>query len=133
MTEPASSAVGIAAAWKLGLVHKVAALFGVGALGAWLMAAFDPPATRRGFFLQALVAGVVALLFTLPVLRYAAATWTWAKVEPGDVEGWLTLALPIGFLLGAMSWGLVGALVQLRRLVQERAAKAIGERVGLTD
>lgn len=140
MTEPASSAVGAVAAWKLGLIHKVLALFGIGALGAWLIAIADPTpegATRqertRIFFLQGLVAGVMALLFTVPAMRFLGATFEWAKPVPGDPESWLSTALPIGFLIGAMSWGLAGALVKLRQLLKERGAKAIGDHVGLSD
>jgi hypothetical protein len=140
MTEPASGAVGAIAAWKLGVLHKVLALFGIGALGAWLIAIADPTpesATRkeraRIFFLQSLAAGVMALLFTVPAMRFLGSMFEWAKPTPGDPESWLTTALPIGFLIGALSWGLVGALVKLRQLLNERGAKAIGERVGLRD
>jgi hypothetical protein len=139
MTEPASAAAAGFAAAKYGLLGKLASLFAVGALGAFLVVLADPMpdntprAVRiRVLFAQFLSAGVVALLFTLPVLRIAGATWEWARVAPGDIEGWLTLALPVGLILGALGWGLIGALLKLRNLIRDRGGVAAAARMGIT-
>lgn len=133
VTEPASTAVAGAAAWKLGLVHKLAALVSVGVIGAMMIAAFEPPKTKRTLFAQALAAGVMALLFTPAVVRYAEASLGWAAGASNSVERWAEVALPVAFLVGATSWGLVGALSKLRTILREKAAKAIANRVGLSD
>lgn len=133
MTEPASSAAGAVAAWKLGLLHKLVALFGIGAVGAALMSLYDPPASRRALFAQALAAGVVALTFTLPALRWLDSAVGWIDLADGDPAQWLEVALPVGFLLGSVSWGGIGALVKLRSLIRDRAAQALASKAGLTE
>lgn len=109
---------------------KLLSLLGVGAAGAIVMAAVEPPQTRRALFVQACVAGFVALLFTPGAVRALVAAG-WVAPFGGDVERWAEVALPCGFLLGALSWGLVGALVKLRAILRDRAADALARRVGV--
>jgi len=132
LTEPATTAAG-AAAWKLGLIHKLVALFAAGAVGAAVIAAFDVPASRGRRFLQAAVAGLAAMLFTLPSVRALDAWAGWIDLSAGDPAAWLEVALPVGFIIGALSWGAFGALYQLRQLIQARAASELARRVGMTD
>jgi hypothetical protein len=114
VTEPASTAAGAVAAWKFGLIHKLLTLIAIGGLGGLLIAAFDPPKNRMVLFGQALRA-----------LDYYAA-W----IDLATPEQWLEAALPVGFLIGAMSWGLMGALVKLRELIRVRAARSLAEKAG---
>lgn len=129
VTEPASTAAGAVAAWKFGLLHKLAALAATGVVGGLLIAAFDPPKNRMALFGQAAVAGFLSLLLTLPVLR--ALDYYAAWLDLSSPEQWLEAALPVGFLIGAMSWGAMGALVKLRELIRVRAARSIAESVGM--
>jgi hypothetical protein len=123
MTEPttalAASAVGVAkSAAGQAAISKLLILFATGALGAAVMAALRPQ-TGRQLFIQALVAGVISTYFTESVMDVLSI--------PEKHK------LPIGFLLGAMSWGLVGAAVRLRDIVSQRGGDAIAHRVGLDE
>jgi hypothetical protein len=129
VTEPASTAAGAAAAWKFGLVHKLAALLAIGGIGGLLIAAFDPPKSRALLFGQAAVAGFMSLLLTPAALRALDYYAVW--IDLSSPERWLEAALPAGFLIGAMSWGLMGALVKLRELIRVRAARSLAGKVGL--
>ena len=111
---------------------KLLSLIGVGAAGAAVMAAVDPPGSRRALFAQAAVAGTMALIFTPGAVR-ALVSVGWVAPFGGDVERWAEVALPCGFLVGALSWGVVGALVKLRALLRDRAADALARRVGLDE
>lgn len=121
MTEPisaaAASAVGAAqtVAGKAALA-KLAAIFATGAVGAAVMAALRP-VTARQLFVQAAVAGVVSVYFAESVIDWFPA-----------LRGF---TLQVAFLLGAMSWGIVGALVRLRDLIDKRGARVIAARVGI--
>ena len=44
-------------------------------------------------------------------------------------EAWLEIALPVALVIGALSWGVLGALVKLRALIRERGAAAVADRV----
>jgi len=115
-TEPIS---GFAA----GLLLKAGATAGAGLLGAAAMAAFDPPKSRRELFLQAATAGTGSLVFGK--LAVIAAT-KYVTFAPAD-----ELTIPVFFLVGAMSWGVFGALAKLRKLVAEKGAGKVAEKVGL--
>ena len=124
MTEPttaiAASAVGAAksAAGQAAIAKLIAllSLLGTGAVGALVMAAVDPPRSRRQLFLQAVVAGVTACYFAAAAARLLGA---------------MEYELQIGFLIGALSWGAVGALVKLRTLIRDRAPDVIAAKAGL--
>jgi hypothetical protein len=130
-TMAADGASGAAAglAWKLGLIQKLLALVGVGAVGAVVMASFDPPPTRRAMFAQALAAGVMAILFTPAMVRWLDSMFDWITVN--DVESWAEVALPCGFMVGALSWGFIGALSKLRTIVKDKGADALARRAGI--
>lgn len=134
MAEPASGAGAGFLAAKLG------ALLGAGALGAILIAAIDPyeaiqdpKKRRRLIFTQVLVAAVMAGFFTLPAVRMLDHLVSWIDLRaPGTtIEDWLEVVSPVGLLIGALSWGILGAIVKLRQLIRDRGADVLGGRVGL--
>lgn len=138
MTEPASSAVAGIAAWKLGLLGKLGALLGAGGIGALLIAAVDPAEAvadrkqrRRLIFTQVIVAGVMASMCTSAVVRWLASWNPWMQMA--TFEDWGEVALPVGLFIGALSWGVLGALVKLRALVKERGAEAVAARIHLVE
>jgi hypothetical protein len=127
MTEPASTtALGYFAA-------KFGAALGAGILGALVMSSFDLPKTRMQLAVQASVAGVCADVFTAVVVRWADKTFDFIDLSNADLERMLEVVLPVGFLIGALSWGFVGALVALRRIIGERAGEKAASAVGLGD
>lgn len=114
----AESAVGAGLLWKAG------AALGAGVLGAAIMACMDPPATRKELFKQALVAGVGSMVFGPVALTVLGHFVPWLAAS-------LETAVPIYFLVGALSWGAFGALVKLRKLVDEKAAASLAKKLGV--
>ncbi len=103
---------------------KFVTAFVLGALGALVMAAVDPPKDRKALFLHAFVAGVGAAVFG-PVA--VSVVTGWYPALAGD----LTLTIPVLFLVGALSWGAFGALARFRKILAERGASAAAGRLGL--
>lgn len=132
------AAAGLAAAAKYGWLAKFVGLIGAGAVGAILIAAVDPaeampdPKKRRKLiFWQVVSAGVVSLIFTKIIVRWLDAHLDFIDLSSGDIDEWAEVALPVALLLGAMSWGVLGAMVKLRTLIQNRGARALAARLGL--
>jgi hypothetical protein len=109
---------------------KLLSLIGVGAIGAVVMAAVEPPKSRRALFAQALAAGVMAPIFTPAAVR-ALSSAGFVDLAGAGIERWGEVALPVGFLIGSLSWGFVGALVKIRAMLPDRGADAVARRVGL--
>lgn len=129
MTEPASSAAGAAAAWKLGLFGKLAALLLSGVVGAAIIAAVDPPKTRLMLFAQAATAGIVSIIFTPIAVRVLDHYVAWFNAQTASGVEMLEVVLPVGFLIGALSWGFVAAAAKLREIIRERGAAALANHV----
>lgn len=136
----ASGAAGLAFAAKYGVFAKLGALLGAGAVGAILIAAVDPaeaipdPKKRRKLIAsQVAAAGVVCGMCGPLVVRWLGRADGWFPVPAGDIGGWVELAMPVGLILGGMSWGLIGAMVKLRQLIAARGAGAIADRVGIKE
>lgn len=132
-----TTAAGILAA-KYGLVAKLAALFAAGGLTAVMIAAFDPAEAmpdpkrrRRLLFAQVITAALVAVMVGPLVVSWLGKPGGYFPVQPGDMQAWIELAMPVGLILGGLSWGFIGALVRLRRLIAERGAQIVADRVGL--
>lgn len=117
-TEPVSG-------FALGALLKALVAAGAGVLGALVMAAFDPPKTRRDLFIQAAVAGAGSFVFGPAALTLASHALTSVAVAE--------LSVPVYFLVGSLSWGAFAALAKLRTLVAEKGADKVAEKVGLED
>lgn len=145
MTEPATSAAAGIAAWKFGLLAKIGTLLGVGGIGGLLVAAADtahvvPDRAQRLklTFVQFVAAGVVSISCTPATMRWLDAMFDWINLAACSnwdecFQSWAELALPVGLLYGALSWGIIGMLVKLRIIVRDRGADAIAARAGLDD
>lgn len=105
------------------LLLKVGAALGLGVLGAAVMAAFDPPQSRKELFLQAVAAGVGSTVFGPLAVILATKYLSFASAEE--------LTIPVLFLTGALSWGFFGALAKLRKMIAQRGAKIVAGKVGL--
>lgn len=116
MDEPATTAAG-------GLLAKGLASIGFGAVGALIMAAFDPPKTRRALFWQALASAAGSLVFGHAALRVLDHFTPWVDIAALPQDQWIEWAAPVYFVVGALSWGLFGALAQLRRALRERGVQ----------
>lgn len=100
---------------------KAGVALGVGVLGAAAMAAVDKPASRKELFQQAAVAGVSTVIFGPTAVRIADHYADFVDLSTLSGIEVLEWSIPILFLVGALSWGAVGALVTFRRLIRERA------------
>jgi hypothetical protein len=95
---------------------KLAVAGGAGLIGAAVIAAVDPPKTRRELFMQALVAGGGSMSFGPIAVHVAQHFISW--VDFTQVE----FAVPVYFLVGALSWGAAGALAMARKTIREKGA-----------
>ena len=114
------SAEGIGA----GLLWKLGVSIGAGVLGASIMAAMDPPTTKRELFKQAAVAGVGSMVFGPVALTVVSH---YAPFLANSLE----TAVPVYFLVGALAWGVFGAIAKLRVLIRDRAANALAVKFGV--
>jgi len=115
MADPASSAAA-------GVLLKVGVAFGAGVAGAAIMAAVDPPATRTEMFAQAACAGVGSMVFGGLAVRLADFYLDAINLAGAPAADYLEVAVPIYFLVGALSWGAFGALAKFRQIVRDKAA-----------
>lgn len=126
MAEPVSGAAGAAIGWK---ILGIGGLVASGVLGAVIMAVFEPPKDKKTMFGQAAVAGVGGLFFgpvAVRALDYYTDFINLATATPIEA---LETAAPVYLLLGAMSWGVFGALAKLREIIRERGAAKVVEQV----
>lgn len=130
MSEPISAgAAGTAALWKFGLGAGLAV--GSGILGGMIMAAFDPPATRKLLFAQGAAAGVGSLFFGPIAVRALDHYVDWIDLAHATAFEAIETVAPVYLLVGTMSWGVFAALAKLRVIVKERGAAAVAAKTGL--
>lgn len=117
---------------------KLAALLGAGAIGALAIAAADPGEVipdgkkrRRLIFVQVLAGIALCFLVGPGLVSWLVKPNGLFPVRPGDIVGLVEVAMPVGLLLGALSWGFIGAGVKLRHLIATRGADLIAKRVGI--
>jgi hypothetical protein len=110
--EPTSSGFGVAAILKFGALK----LFGLFAslLGAALMTIFRPPKSRRQVFLQGIVALGVSLLFGGSAVQALDYYFSWIDLRTAPIEEVFQFTGAVYGLIGAVSWGVFGALSQIR-------------------
>ena len=110
--EPASSSFLGIAIWKFGFVK----LLGVGAalLGAFIMAIFRPPLTRKEMLYQAAVAIGASLLFGASACRYLDSIWDWINLATDSQEEVMQFVAMVHGLIGASAWGVFGGLAVFR-------------------
>jgi hypothetical protein len=124
-TTMSAEAVGAGFLWKLG------SALGAGVLGAAIMACLDPPATRKELFKQASVAGVGSMIFGPLAVRVFDHYIDFVDIASSTTLDALEWTIPIFFLVGAMSWGVFGAIAKLRKLVSDRAAAELARKFGV--
>jgi hypothetical protein len=129
-----------AGAVAYGLGAKLGALLGAGALGALLIAAVDPAEAmpdpkkrRRLIFVQVIAAIVVCGFFGPGLVSWLVKPTGWVPVPAGDILALIEVVMPVGLLLGALSWGLIGVIVKLRHLIATRGADVVAKHVGLSN
>lgn len=123
MPEPlSSSAAGAyAASQTVGGLKLFAAIAGV--VGAVLMIVIRPNLTRKQMALHAFVAAIVSVFATGPAIAWVGpdAFKTWEPETQRD------LYLIVALVLGALSWGFVGALYYIREKLGTNPIEAIQE------
>ncbi len=130
MAEPVSSAASGGAMWKA--VGFSSALIGTGILGAVLIAAFDPPKTKKGLFAQSAIGGIMSLVFGPLAVRAADHYFDFINLANASALDGLQQAAPVYFLVGALGWGACGALVKLRELIRDKGATIIAGKGGIS-
>jgi hypothetical protein len=133
MSEPTTGAAAGIAAYKAGLLSKAAVAIGAGAIGALAMAAFDPPASRKEMFFQALAASTGSLFFGGAAVRALDAWAAWVDLTKVDAVGYWEWAAPVYFLVGALSWGAFGALAKLRKIIHDKGAARVAKAAGVEE
>lgn len=127
----AASAAGAAAGAKASTAF--AAAVGVGTIGGLLMVMLDPPKTRRGMFVQSMVACIGSIVFGPIAVRLLDHYVDGIDLAGADVVSILEVAAPVFFVIGALSWGIAAALVRLRHIIAERGADAVAKKAGLDE
>lgn len=121
------SAEGIGA----GILWKLGASIGAGVLGAGIMAAVEPPVDRKTLFKQAAVAGIGSMLFGPVAVRICGHFFEFLLLASAQGAAYFEVAVPIYFVVGALSWGIFGAISKIRTLLATRAADALAAKFGL--
>jgi hypothetical protein len=110
-----------------GLLAKFLPTLGATALGACVMAMFDPPRTRAEVFQHAISAGAGWWLFGdlghRACIRVVGMVLD--NVPPEQ------LLLPSHFLVGCLAWAVFGAASRFRRLLNERGGARAANLAGL--
>lgn len=123
MPEPlSSSAAGAyAASQTVGGVKLFAAIAGIA--GAILMIVIRPNLTRKQMALHACVAAIVSVFATGPAIAWMGPD----SFKAWDPETQRDLYLIVALVLGALSWGFVGALYYVREKLGTNPIEAINE------
>jgi hypothetical protein len=128
-----TGAAGAGLAAKYGWFAKLAVVFGASAAGAALISAYTPK-SRKDWWWHGLGAGFGGLLFGGLVLRAASYYFEWLRPPANHAELWdwlMTVVSPLLFLFGALFWGFVGMLRDLRERIEKKGADAVASKVGL--
>lgn len=120
-----SGAIGVAAAAKYGGFVKLGAMFGASAFGAALISAYHPE-TRKETWWRALGAGLGGVVIGKPVVLAATHYLPWLGADDGVESAVL-------FMVGALFWGIVGALQNLQKKIKDRGADVVADKIGLND
>lgn len=99
---------------KFGTV-KVLSL-GVAVLGALVMCFFRPPKTKKEVFYHAAVAGAGSFMFG-PLAVAIISGWLDAPVD--------LVQMPAHFIVGALSWGAMGAIATYRDKLASAPKEAV--------
>jgi hypothetical protein len=129
MSEPISGTAAGIFSWKAALGFS--ALIGSGVLGGAIMAAFDPPKTRKLLFAQGAAAGIGSLFFGPLATRALDHYADWVTLADATPLEALETAMPVYLLIGTLSWGVFAALAKLREIIRERGAATLAEKLGV--
>lgn len=109
------------------------AIFSAGVLGACVIAAVDPPSTRREMFTRALAAGVGSLFFGPAIVRLLDHWAVWVDLNTASSMEVVEYAAPVYLVIGCLSWGVFGALATLSKILKARGGNALADKIpGLT-
>lgn len=83
-------------------------------LGAFIMAVFRPPKSKKEMATQAMVALSASLLFGDTVVSYADYLFDFIDLSTVGIKDYLQFYVTIHGLVGAFSWGLFGGIAHYR-------------------
>lgn len=101
---------------------KIGAAAGLGVVGALLLAAVSKEQmTRRDVAARAACAAIGSSVFGDAAVSYFVKSFEWYDAATMTAGTWL--------LVGALSWGAFGALSELQRVIRERGARSLFDRL----
>ena len=125
-----TGAVGAAMAAKYGVIPKLAAMFCAAAGGAGIIAAYHPE-TRSETWWRALGAGIFGVPMGIAACTALAYYVPW--IFTGRTLDDLGVIAAVLFVVGALFWGIVGALQGLSKKISANGAGAIAGKLGIED
>ncbi len=126
MSDPVSASGGIVGIWKSGLITKLALMGVFGVAGSLIIAACEPPKTKKQLFLQALAAGFGTMIFgQMAVNFFDYYALTFIEINKLPQEDRYTYEIPIYFLVGALSWGAFSFIAKTKQWLSEKATEKI--------
>lgn len=112
------------------LLSKFGLAIGASLLGAAVLAVFDPPATRTDYFKNGLAAAIGGTVFGPLALRFLDHTFDFIDLKTMTFWEGAEIAVPVLFVIGALSMAGFQAFIKFRQLFRERAAQKIFDKWG---
>lgn len=84
--------------------------------------------TRKEVFWRGATAGIGSLTFGKPAVLWVDSLFDWYNLAGLSGVEQFELVAPVYLLLGALSWGLFGALAQFAEIVRSRGGKAVADK-----
>lgn len=98
-----------------------------GVVGAALMIAIRPNLTRKQLILHAAVAGAMARFTTAIVVQFLDGSFDAIDLKAWSADDVRDFYVMVGFVIGALSWGVVGAVYYVREKLGTNPIEAIQE------
>lgn len=97
---------------------KFLSMFTLGAIGSLIMSVAEPPKTKQMLFFQAFFAGFFSMLFGNDVVRIFDYYMPFVDLTKVSTQEYFEWAAGLYFITGALSWGVIGFLLNLKEFIQ---------------
>lgn len=113
--EGTSTAAGIY--FNKSLLLKLLSMFTLGAIGSLIMSSVEPPKTKKMLFFQAFFAGFFSILFGSDLVKIVDYYLPFVNLATATTQEYFEWAAGLYFITGAISWGCVGFLLNLKEFI----------------